>query len=87
MDDGTNPLGRIPRFACKAVYSAFYVDKFFYRLVPCCFMTEVPGFKEVRLDGEVTFEEAWNSPAFVELRRRLVEGPLFGACRRCPEKW
>lgn len=87
LDDGTNPLNRQPRFACKAVYYNLYLNEFFYRVNPCCYLQQVPGFEEVRLDGELTFMEAWNSPGMVELRRRLVEGPLFGACVRCPEKW
>jgi hypothetical protein len=87
LDDGTNPLGREPRFACKAVYYNSYVNEFFYRVNPCCYLQAVPGYEEIRLDGDMTFMEAWNSPGMVELRRRLAEGPLFGACMRCPEKW
>jgi hypothetical protein len=87
LDDGTNPLGRQPRFACKAVYYNLYINEFFYRVAPCCFLTKVPGFEEARLDGDMTFMQAWNSPGMVELRRRLAKGPLFGACLRCPEKW
>jgi len=87
LDDGTNPLGREPRFACKAVYYNLYINEFFYRVNPCCYLQQVPGFEEVRLDGDMTFMEGWNSPGMVELRRRLAEGPLFGACMRCPEKW
>jgi MoaA/NifB/PqqE/SkfB family radical SAM enzyme len=87
LDDGTNPLGRQPRFACKAVYYNLYINEFFYRVNPCCYLQQVPGFEEVRLDGDMTFMDAWNSPGMVELRRRLKDGPLFGACVRCPEKW
>jgi hypothetical protein len=87
LDDGTNPLNREPRFACKAVYYNLYINEFFYRMNPCCYLQQVPGFQEVRLDGDMTFMEGWNSPGMVELRRRLAEGPLFGACMRCPEKW
>jgi len=47
----------------------------------------VPGFEEVRLDGDMTFIEAWNSSGMVGFRRRLCEGPLYAACKRCPEKW
>ena len=87
LDDGTNPLNRHARFACKAVYYNSYINEFFYRVNPCCYLQQVPGFSEVRLDGDMTFMEAWNSPGMVELRRRLAQGPLFGACVRCPEKW
>jgi len=87
LDDGSNPLGRQPRLACKAVYYNFYVNEMFYRMAPCCYMTRVPGFEELRLDGDMTFDEAWNSPGMVALRRRLADGPLYGACLRCSEKW
>ena len=30
-----------------------------------------------------TLEEAWNSPRYVDLRRRLLERELFPVCRRC----
>lgn len=87
LEDGLNPLGRQPRFACKAVYYNLYVNELFFRVSPCCYMTEVPGFEEIRFDGGCDFFEVWNSPAMVELRRRLRDGPLFGACKRCPETW
>jgi pyruvate-formate lyase-activating enzyme len=87
MDDGTNPLGRTPRFACKAVYYNLYVNEMYFRVVPCCYMSNVPGYEEIRFDGSVPFDQAWNAPAMIELRRRLRDGPLLAACRRCPENW
>ncbi len=30
-----------------------------------------------------TLEEIWNSPRYVDMRRRLVEEKLFPVCRRC----
>ena len=87
LDDGTNPLGRVPRFACKAVYYNLYINEMFYRMNPCCYLQRVPGYEEVRFDGSIDFMEAWNSPGMVALRRHLRDGPLFGACMRCPEKW
>src|SRR5262249_36740871 len=87
LDDGTNPLGRTPRFACKAVYYKLFVTELFYRMHPCCYMVNVPVQEEVRLRAGRDFMDAWNSPAMVTLRRRLQQGPLYGACRRCPEKW
>jgi MoaA/NifB/PqqE/SkfB family radical SAM enzyme len=87
LDDGMNPLGRLPRFACKAVYYNLYINELFLRINPCCYMQEVPGFEEIRYDSKIPFGDAWNAPALVELRRRLKDGPLFGACRRCPESW
>jgi pyruvate-formate lyase-activating enzyme len=87
LEDGLNPMNRYPRFACKAVYYNLYINEFFFRLNPCCYIQQIPGFEELRFDGSYDFFEAWNSPAMVELRRRLNQGPLFGACKRCPEKW
>ncbi len=87
FDDGTNPLGRVPRFGCKAVYYNLYINEMFYRMNPCCYLQRVPGHEEIRLDGSVPFIDAWNSEAMVALRRHLRDGPLFGACVRCPEKW
>jgi hypothetical protein len=87
LDDGTNPLGRQARFGCKAVYYNLYINEMFYRINPCCYLQQVPGFEETRLYDDMTFMEGWNAPGMVELRRRLAEGPLFGACMRCPEKW
>ena len=86
-EDGENSLNRQPRFACKAPYYNLYVNEMFFRVVPCCYMTEVPGFEEIRFDGSIPFDEAWNSPALKSLRARLNNGPLYAACRKCPEKW
>ena len=41
-------MGREPRFACKAVYYNLYINEFFYRVNPCCYMVNVPGYDEVR---------------------------------------
>jgi len=87
LDDGTNPLGRVPRFGCKAVYYNLYINEMFYRMNPCCYLQRVPGYEEVRFDGALEFADAWNSPAMVALRQHLRDGPLYGACVRCPEKW
>lgn len=87
IDDDANPLGRVPRFACKAVYYNLYINELFYRMNPCCYLQHVPGYEEVRFDGTLDFMDAWNSPAMVALRQHLRDGPLYGACMRCPEKW
>ena len=87
VEDGLNPLNRHARFPCKAVYYNLYINELFFRVNPCCYMTEVPGFEEIRFDGGYEFSEAWNSPAMIELRGRLNDGPLLGSCQRCPENW
>jgi MoaA/NifB/PqqE/SkfB family radical SAM enzyme len=86
LHDGSNPLGRDAPFRCRAVYNNLYVNELFFRVAPCCYLTNTPGYEEVRLKG-VGLAEAWNSPGFRELRHRLAEGPLYGACQRCPENW
>ncbi|SEE10162.1 Radical SAM superfamily protein [Rhizobiales bacterium GAS188] len=87
LDDGLNPLGRTPRLACRAVYYNLYINEMFFRVNPCCYMQNVPGYQEVRFDGSAKFMDVWNSPAFIDIRTKLRDGPLYAACRRCPEKW
>ena len=86
LHDGSNPLGREAPFRCRAVYNNLYVNELFFRVSPCCYLVNTPGYDEVRLkDTDVV--SAWNAPSFQELRHRLADGPLFGACQRCPEAW
>lgn len=87
LKDETNPLGRQPPFRCRAVYYNLYVNELFLRVTPCCYMTRTPGHDEVRLPGMRSVTEAWNTDAFKTLRQRLAEGPLYGACERCPATW
>jgi len=82
--DDSNPFGRKAHFHCYFVYHDLILNDFNFRMIPCCYMREVPGFESVRFNGKQPFMAYWNSPAFVTLRRRLKEGPLYGACRRCP---
>ena len=82
--DGNNPFGREPRYACKAPYYYLYVNDFSFTMVPCCYMVNVPGHDHVMWDGTGDFFEAWNSPAMVNLRTRLRDGPLFNMCTKCP---
>ena len=41
-------MNRYPRFACKAVYYNLYINEFFFRLNPCCYIQQIPGFEEIR---------------------------------------
>jgi len=84
MEDGSNPFNRSPRLHCAFVYNDFIINDFNLRLIPCCYIAQVPGFDTVRYDGSSPFFEYWNSPAFRTLRRSLREGPLYGACKKCP---
>ena len=82
--DGLNPFGRAAPFACRAPYRHLYINDFSFNLSPCCYMGSVPGAEPVMYDGTDSFMAAWNSDAFVTLRRRLREGPLFNMCTKCP---
>jgi sulfatase maturation enzyme AslB (radical SAM superfamily) len=79
-----NPYGRVPRYSCKTVYYSLNLNDFSFRLNPCCYMWDIPGFEPMVYDGSCDFFEVWNSPALVELRKRLKEGPLYSYCKRCP---
>lgn len=82
-----NPYERTPPYSCKAPYYNLFINEMFFRMVPCCFIQNVPGHQEIRFDGSFEFMEAWNSPAMMNLRSTLQDGPLYGACKRCPERW
>jgi hypothetical protein len=82
-----NPYNRTTPFHCAFVYQNLILSDFSFRLFPCCYLPrEIPGFDFCFYDGTVDFMEVWNCPAMVELRRRLIEGPLFSYCLKCPPK-
>jgi hypothetical protein len=87
LKDASNPLGRQPPFRCRAVYNNLYVNELFLRVAPCCYMTQTPGHDEIRLTDMDGIVEAWNAASLKELRHRLANGPLYGACERCPAEW
>jgi len=87
FEDGTNPFHRKPPYNCHFVYHDFIINDFNLRLIPCCYMSSVPGFEVIRFDGTRPFMEYWNSPAFVTLRTRLQQGTLYGACKKCPAQY
>ena len=82
--DGGNPYERQPRYGCHFPYYNLNLTSFNYQIVPCCYMGQVPGFEPLGFGGENHLQELWNSPALLELRRSLGEGPLLKHCRRCP---
>ncbi len=86
LDPGPNPYGRTHHFQCRYVYHNLCCNEMSYRMVPCCYMADVPGYRPVVLDGSGKFMDSWNSPAFVKLRQRLKHGPLFAACKTCPNQ-
>ena len=84
-DDTLNFYNRTPRHKCRAVYHTLNLNDFYFRMYPCCYMVDIPGFEAVHYDGTFDLFKSWNSPAMVEVRRRLVEGPLLDSCKRCPQ--
>jgi pyruvate-formate lyase-activating enzyme len=83
--ENNNTYGRTPRYKCRAVYYVLNLNDFNFVLNPCCYIERnIPGFEPVIYDGSYDFFEAWNSPAMVELRKRLKDGPLYDCCKRCP---
>jgi hypothetical protein len=87
LKDDSNPHDRHAPFRCRAVYNNLYVNELFLRVAPCCYLTNTPGHDEIRLMDMDDVVEAWNATALQDLRHRLAEGPLYGACERCPESW
>jgi sulfatase maturation enzyme AslB (radical SAM superfamily) len=87
LKDGSNPLRREAPFRCRAVYNSLYVNELFLRVAPCCYMTATPGHDEIRLMDMSDIVEAWNATSLQTLRHRLSNGPLYGACERCPTAW
>jgi hypothetical protein len=87
LKDASNPLNRQAPFRCRALYNNLYVNELFLRVAPCCYMTKTPGHDEIRLMDMTDIIEAWNAASLQSLRQHLAEGPLYGACERCPEAW
>ncbi|HEX5271588.1 MAG TPA: radical SAM protein [Gemmataceae bacterium] len=81
-----NPFDRSPGYGCIDVYSVLHLNDFLYVLRPCCYMENPPGYEFIHYDGSYPFFEAWNSPAMVEIRRTLRDGPLLTWCKRCPSQ-
>jgi MoaA/NifB/PqqE/SkfB family radical SAM enzyme len=83
-DDGDNPLGRKAPLFCPSPYTALYINAPSHQIIPCVYMYKFPGHRNLHLKPTMTFDDAWNSPAMIAVRKRLNEGPLMSECRRCP---
>lgn len=79
-----NPYNRRAPLYCPSPYTAFYVNGTQRQVNPCCYMQHVPNHELIYFKPSMTFEEVWNSPAMVAVRRSLHEGPLMPACLKCP---
>jgi pyruvate-formate lyase-activating enzyme len=79
-----NLYGRGAPHYCPSPYTAFYTNGTDRRVIPCVYMHKVPGHEFMHFKPSMTFEEVWNCPAMVAVRRSLHEGPLMAACLKCP---
>jgi MoaA/NifB/PqqE/SkfB family radical SAM enzyme len=82
-----NPYNRMSPMWCPSPYTAFYINGFDRHVNPCCYMTSIPGHQKTYLRKNATFDDVWNSPAMVALRRSLNEGPLKQPCLKCAFYW
>ena len=78
-----NPAGRKAHFKCAYPYHYFLIQEMSFRVSPCCYFYNVPGHERINYDETLDFMEIWNSPAYLELRRRLKEGTMFKMCTLC----
>jgi hypothetical protein len=82
-----NPFGRAPPMFCPSPYTALYLNGFDREMSPCCYMTRVPGYESSYLRRGASFNDVWNSPAMMALRKSLNEGPMMQPCLKCPFYW
>ena len=83
LQDMGDPYRREHPFSCNLVYYSTQILEQSMKMYACCFMPRVPGFEEMRVAATDDFFELWNSPALVQLRRSLQQGPLYPACKTC----
>ena len=82
-----NPYSRSPPLFCPSPYTALYINGFDRTVTPCCYMQNVPGYQRSFLRKGASFNDVWNSPAMVALRRSLHKGPLKQPCLKCAFYW
>jgi hypothetical protein len=71
-----------------ALYS-LYINGFDRQmnLNPCCYMVQVRGHQMSYLRQGASFDDVWNSPAMIALRKSLNNGPLMQPCLKCAFYW
>lgn len=82
-----NPYDRTPPLFCPSPYTALYINGFDRQINPCCYMQKVPGHQMSYLRKGASFDDVWNSPAMMALRKSLNEGPLMQPCLKCAFYW
>jgi Iron-sulfur cluster-binding domain len=64
-----------------------YINGFDRAVSPCCYMITVPGYEGSYLRKGASFDQVWNSPAMIGLRKSLNQGPLKQPCLKCAFYW
>jgi hypothetical protein len=76
--------GRTAPFACSYPWHAVKLIDQSLRVDTCGFLHHVNGYDDIGLHGANDFDQLWNSPVFIHLRRTLQNGPLLPECLTCP---
>jgi MoaA/NifB/PqqE/SkfB family radical SAM enzyme len=84
LEPGPNVYSRSVPLHCPSPYTAFYSNGFDRRVIPCVYMHKVDGYEDIHFKPSFSFDQVWNSPAMVAVRRQLQEGPLMSMCLKCP---
>jgi hypothetical protein len=71
-------------FACSYPWHAVKLIDQSLRVDTCGFLHHVNGYDDIGLHGANDFDQLWNSPVFIHLRRTLQNGPLLPECLTCP---
>jgi pyruvate-formate lyase-activating enzyme len=82
-----NPYARTAPLFCPSPYTALYINGLDRLVTPCCYMTRVPSHQYIFLRKGASFEDVWNSPAMITLRKSLSGGPLMQPCLKCAFYW
>jgi molybdenum cofactor biosynthesis enzyme MoaA len=82
-----NPYNRSAPLLCPSPYTALYINGFDRAVSPCCYMITVPGYEGSYLRKGASFDQVWNSPAMIGLRKSLNQGPLKQPCLKCAFYW
>lgn len=84
VEETANRYGRKAPLYCHSPYTSFYPGGFDRRVIPCIYIDTIEGHEAMHLKPSMRFEDLWNSPAMVALRKHLYEGPLMSTCLKCP---
>lgn len=77
-----SPYSRKAPMLCDFPYQQFVSTQLNSRLVPCCYITQVPKHEPIVITTQLG--DSWNSEAMQYLRKSLKNGPLLDECGKCP---